>query len=409
MDGKIIVGIDIGSSEICAVAGKSDLSGEIEIIGKVKKSSKGIDRGRVTDLFGASASLEDVIMDLESIIGTKISDVFLAISNGTAELIETEASVMISSIERKVTRRDIERVYESAKQVTSLKGRNIIEFVNVKFILDGDKETENPVGMNCDNLYIKATAVSVDDSIYDDYYKCFLKIGKNIEGIRLSCEAASQLLIDDIDKMRGIALVDSGTSKTDISIYTAGRLQNITQIPLGGANISNDIKYCFEVGDNEAEKIKEQLKFDGNDLMNNITNNYDSKMAEEVVEARINEIISYINQSLKDSEDGYDISNVILYGNGLTHFNNIRDKFSETMGKNIVIVRNEDISLHNSKFINAWGLVTLIHFELKCKYNMDFVASRYSDKNNDVNQNYKKRKTENKIFSKMKSFLEDFF
>ncbi len=67
------------------------------------------------------------------------------------------------------------------------------------------------------------------------------------------------------------------------------------------------------------------------------------------------------------------------------------------------------ISLHNSKFINAWGLVTLIHFELKCKYNMDFVASRYSDKNNDVNQNYKKRKTENKIFSKMKSFLEDFF
>ncbi|WP_040211598.1 cell division protein FtsA [Clostridium polynesiense] len=345
MDGKIIVGIDIGSSEICAVAGKSDLSGEIEIIGKVKKSSKGIDRGRVTDLFGASASLEDVIMDLESIIGTKISDVFLAISNGTAELIETEASVMISSIERKVTRRDIERVYESAKQVTSLKGRNIIEFVNVKFILDGDKETENPVGMNCDNLYIKATAVSVDDSIYDGYYKCFLKIGKNIEGIRLSCEAASQLLIDDIDKMRGIALVDSGTSKTDISIYTAGRLQNITQIPLGGANISNDIKYCFEVGDNEAEKIKEQLKFDGNDLMNNITNNYDSKMAEEVVEARINEIISYINQSLKDSEDGYDISNVILYGNGLTHFNNIRDKFSETMGKNIVIVRNEDYKL----------------------------------------------------------------
>lgn len=129
-----------------------------------------------------------------------------------------------------------------------------------------------------------------------------------------------------------------------------------------------------------------------------------------MINARIEEIVGFIFKVLKGNIEKYDINNIILYGNALINFNDIKYSFSKYTAKNINIVRNEDFKLHNSKFINAWGLVTLVHFELKWRYNSEIVYSE-DVKENAIRINKKNRnnKEDNNFITKMKSFLEDFF
>lgn len=408
MDDRIIVGIDVGSSGIYATAGKVDAIGNIEIVAKVEKSAKGIDKGRITDFDEACKCLEETFKDLENILNQDIKGAFITVPGGICELTPSKGIITISNKGNKISQEDIIRVKESTKLINLPQGKKIIQLVEEKYLIDGQKVNEVTLGTYGKHLELNAQVVTMDNLVFEDFERCFLKINKKLKGIRLSCEAASQLLIDDVDKSRGVVLIDIGATKTDIAIYSGGTLVALDEVHLGGNNITNDLSYCFNITREEAEQLKVEINREPLENIDNVK--YDKNLIIEVINARIEEIVGFIFKVLKDKHEKYDINNIILYGNALINFNDVKYKFSKYTDKNINIVSNEDFKLHNSKFINAWGLVTLVYFELKWRYNSEFVYSEEVEENAiKRNKKHKNNKEDNNFITKMKSFIEDFF
>ncbi|SHI67229.1 cell division protein FtsA [Clostridium amylolyticum] len=408
MDDRIVIGMDIGSSGIYATAGKVDAIGNIEIVAKVEKLAVGIDKGRITDFDKACECLGETFKELENNLSEGISGAFITVPNGLCELVHSKGIITISNKENKISQEDIIRVKESAKLISLPEGKKIIQLVEEMYLVDGQKVKEVPLGISGKHLELNAQVVTMDNLVFNDFERCFSKINKKLKGIRLSCEAASQLLIDDLDKSRGAILIDIGASKADIAIYSGGNLVALDEVHLGGNNITNDLSYCFNITIEEAEQLKVAISRES--IENVDIAKYDKNLILEVINARIEEIVGFIFKVLKGNIEKYDINNIILYGNALINFNDIKYSFSKYTAKNINIVRNEDFKLHNSKFINAWGLVTLVHFELKWRYNSEIVYSEDVKGNAiRINKKNKNNKEDNNFITKMKSFLEDFF
>lgn len=407
MDDRTIIGIDIGSSRIYATAGKVDAISNIDMVAKVERVAKGIDKGRILDFNKACECLEETFKDLEVILNSDINEAFITIPAGLCELTPGKGIITISNKDNKITAEDIQRVQDSAKLISLSEHKKIIQLIEEEYLIDGKKVKEVPIGSYGKHLELKGKIVTIDDLVFDDFERCFLKINKRLRGIRLSSESASQLLIDDVDKSRGVIVIDAGAAKVDIAVYCDGYLTALKEIPLGGNNITNDLGYCFNVSREEAEHIK--LSFNEDSLEDIQGVKFDKNLTEEVINARMEEIIDFIFKTLKDIPLQHDISNIILYGNGLVNFSKLKHIFLKYTDKKINIVSNDDFKLLNSKFINAWGLVTLVYFELKWRYNSEFVYSQESKENvTNINKKNKEDK-ENNFIKKMKGFLEDFF
>ena len=252
-EGKIIVGLDIGTTKICAVVGEV-AGGEINIIGVGTAPSRGLRKGAVVNIESTVESIKKAVEEAEVMAGCNISSVYVGIAGGHIRGLNSHGIIAIKGQE--ITQDDVERVIEAASAVAIPTDRETIHVIPQEFIVDDQEAIQNPVGMTGVRLETKIHIVTGAVSSARNIVKCCNKAGLDVCDIVLESLASGEAVLSREEKELGCALADVGGGTTDLAIFKGNNIKYTFELTLGGHNLTNDISIGLRTPLAEAEKIK---------------------------------------------------------------------------------------------------------------------------------------------------------
>lgn len=180
---EYVVGIDIGSSKVCAAAGRLDKYGKIQITGITSVPCSGLKRGIVVDIDNTAEGIKNCIEQLERMVDSKITEAYISIPLEICELALNRGVVAVSSEDREIRKNDVERALKAAKIITIPSDKEIIGVIPEQFIVDGYDNITDPVGMCGLRLEVDAQIVLCQSTIISNLFKSIKKTGINIVGM----------------------------------------------------------------------------------------------------------------------------------------------------------------------------------------------------------------------------------
>lgn len=309
----IIVGLDIGTTKICAVVGEVRPDG-LEIIGMGSHPSEGLRKGVVINIENTVNSIKAAIEEAETMAGCEIGSVYAGIAGGHIEGVNKPGVIALK--EKEVTKKDIERVIETASAVAVPMDREVIHTLVQEFIVDDQDGIVDPLGMSGVRLEAKVHIVTGAVTSAQNIIKCANKAGLDVYDIVLESLASSEAVLSKEERNLGAALIDFGGGTTDLALFSKGAIKHTSVLALGGDNLTYDIAVGLRTPKLEAEKIK--IKY-GSALSSLIGKDetievpgvggrkprtLSRQILGEILEPRVEEIFTLIYQELVRS--GYD-------------------------------------------------------------------------------------------------------
>lgn len=322
--GSIIVGLDVGTTKICAVVGEF-VNGELEILGVSTVASKGLRKGVVVDIESTVESIRNAIETAGSLTGVQINAVNIGIAGGHIKGFNSYGAVGIKG--KEVAYADIDRVIDSAKAVYVPLDREVLHVLPTGYMLDGQNGIKDPIGMLGVRLEANVYIVTGAVTSVQNLLKCCEKVG--LEGIDIVFEplASAEAILTEEERELGVAVVDIGGGTTDIILYKDGWLRNTSVLAIGGNHFTNDIAVGLRVTVSEAERIKKSYGIATASLVKDSTEieimqagnerKILRKYLSEIIQPRSEELLDLIKTELM-SCSGYDIAStgLVLTGGG---------------------------------------------------------------------------------------------
>ncbi len=252
----IVVGLDIGTTKICAVVG--ELSGpDINIIGIGTHPSIGLRKGVVINIESTVESIKKAVEEAELMAGCEISSVYAGIAGGHITGFNSRGIVAIKGSE--ITKNDVDRVIDAARAVAIPMDREVIHVLPQEFIVDDESGIQNPVGMAGVRLEAKIHIVTGAVASAHNIVKCANRSGLDVADIVLESLASGEAVLTDEEKQLGTALLDLGGGTTDLAVFSGKNIKHTFVLALGGNNLTNDIAVGLRAPQVEAEKIKKKF------------------------------------------------------------------------------------------------------------------------------------------------------
>lgn len=253
---EIVVGLDIGTTKICAVVG--EMSGnEIKIIGIGTHPSIGLRKGVVVNIESTVNSIKKAIEDAELMAGCEISSVYAGIAGGHITGFNSRGIIAIKG--KEVSQNDVDRVIDAARAVAIPMDREVIHVLPQEYIVDDQTGISNPVGMSAVRLEAKVHIVTGAVTSAHNIVKCANRAGLDVCDIVLESLASGEAVLDEEEKDLGVALIDLGGGTTDLAIFSGKNIKHTFVLALGGHNLTNDIAVGLRAPIGEAEKIKKEF------------------------------------------------------------------------------------------------------------------------------------------------------
>lgn len=253
MSGEIIVGLDIGTTKVCAVVGEARPDG-VEIIGMGTHPSEGLRKGVVINIEHTVNSIKEAIEEAETMAGCEISAVYAGIAGGHIKGFNSHGVIALK--EKEVTKKDIDRVIEAASAVAIPMDREVIHTLVQEFIVDEQGGILDPLGMSGVRLEAKIHIVTGAVTSAQNIVKCANRAGLDVCDIILQSLASSEAVLSKEERNLGAAIIDFGGGTTDTAIFSGGSIKHTSVLPLGGDNLTYDIAIGLRTPKLEAEKIK---------------------------------------------------------------------------------------------------------------------------------------------------------
>ncbi len=331
---NIIVGLDIGTTKICAVVGEVSRTA-INIIGIGTHPSIGLRKGVVVDIESTVESIKKAIEEAELMAGCEISSVFAGIAGGHITGFNSRGIVAIKGQE--IIKSDVERVIDAARAVAIPMDREVIHVLPQEFIVDDQTGIQNPVGMAGVRLETKIHIVTGAVTSAHNIVKCANRSGLDVCDIVLESLASGEAVLTNEERELGVGLLDLGGGTTDLAIFSGKNIKHTFVLGLGGNNLTNDIAIGVRASLAEAEKIK--IKF-GTCVSRDIsseetievpgmggrkTRKLPRKILGEILEPRVEEIFSLIKREIYRAG----MENLIVSGMVLTGGSALLDEATE--------------------------------------------------------------------------------
>jgi len=250
---NIVVGLDIGTTKICAVVGEVT-DKEINIIGIGTHPSIGLRKGVVVNIESTVDSIKKAVEEAELMAGCEISSVYAGIAGGHITGFNSRGIVGIKGPE--VTQQDIERVIDAARAVAIPMDREVIHVLPQEYIVDEQAGIQNPIGMAGVRLEAKIHIVTGAVTSAHNIVKCANRSGLDVCDIVLEALASGEAVLTDEEKELGTVLLDLGGGTTDLAVFSGKNIKHTFVLALGGNNLTNDIAVGLRAPLPEAEKIK---------------------------------------------------------------------------------------------------------------------------------------------------------
>jgi cell division protein FtsA len=323
---EIIVGLDIGTTKICAVVGA--VSGkDINIIGIGTHPSIGLRKGVVVNIESTVESIKKAVEEAELMAGCEISSVYAGIAGGHIMGFNSRGIVAVKGSE--ITSNDVDRVIDAARAVAIPMDREVIHVLPQEYIVDDQTGIQNPIGMSGVRLEAKVHIVTGAVTSAHNIVKCANRSGLDVCDIILEPLASGEAVLTDEEKDLGTALLDLGGGTTDLAIFSGKNIKHTFVLALGGNNLTNDIAIGLRSPHAEAEKIK--IKY-GTCIAGNISSEetievpamsggkprkLSRQILGEIIEPRVEEIFSLINREIyRSGMEHFVTSGMVITGGG---------------------------------------------------------------------------------------------
>jgi cell division protein FtsA len=339
--GDVLVGLDIGTTKICAIVGEITDEG-IDIIGIGTHPSKGLRKGVVVNIDATVASIKRAIEEAEHMAGCEISTVYTGIAGGHIKAFQSHGVVAVK--DKEVRPQDVDRVIEQAKAVAIPLDREVIHVLPQEFVVDDQDGIKDPIGMSGVRLEAKALIVTGAVSSAQNIVKCAQRTGLNVSDIVLQPLASSLATLCEDEKELGVCLVDIGGGTTDIAIFHDGSIRHTAVISLGGNHLTNDVAIGLRTPTHEAERIKKQYghanakKVDGSETIEvpsvggGAPRILSRHILAEIIEPRVEEIFMLVQHEIQRAGMEELLASGVVITGGSTLLEGMAEMAEEVLG-----------------------------------------------------------------------------
>jgi cell division protein FtsA len=322
---KLVVGLDIGTSKIVAIVAEMKPEGGFEILGMGSHPSRGLKKGVVVNIETTVNAIQRALEEAELMADCKIREVYTGIAGSHIRSFNSQGMVAIK--DKEVSQMDIDRVVETAKAVQIPNDQQILHILNQEFIIDGQEDVREPLGMSGVRLEVKVHIVTGAVSAAQNIIKCVRRCGLEVRDLILQPLASALAVVSDDEKDLGVCLVDIGGGTTDVAVFTHGAIRHTAVLPIAGDQITNDIAMALRTPTKDAEDIKQRFGCALSQLADSqetvevpgvgerAARQLSRKTLAEVIEPRVEELYSLVQSELRRS--GYEellSSGVVITG-----------------------------------------------------------------------------------------------
>jgi len=327
VDDDLIVGLDIGTSKVCATIAEINDQDKIEIIGIGYALSNGLRAGIVINIESTIRAIRIAIEEAEASSGKKVTSLYTNISGAHIEGINSRGVVAVSEREKGVSKDDINRVLEAAKAIMIPPDREIIHVIPQEYKVDDQGAINDPIDMIGVRLEAKVHIIITSASAAQNLMKCINGADYGVNYIFSESLVSSKAVMSQDEKELGSLLINIGSGTSDIIIYKNGAPLYTTVLPYGAGMVTNDLSILLKIPLDDAEKLKiesgccyQELLFDDDE--NIIVKSLDRRNAIQItklelcyfIQPRMHEILSSIKNKI-ENESG--IKNWKSLGGGI--------------------------------------------------------------------------------------------
>src|SRR5215470_17400091 len=308
----IIVGLDIGTTKIAAIAGRKNEYGKLEILGFGRANSNGVKHGQVLNI---DETIKAIQMALDNCYASnpnlQISEVYVGIAGHHIKSLQTRGDIVRQSTDEEITQKEIDQLIADQYKTYIPAGDQIIDVIPQEFTVDNFQNIPNPIGYAGVKVGANFHIITGDKNAIRNINRSVEKAGLHTKDLVLQPLASAAAVMGQEDLEAGVAIVDIGGGTTDLAVFYEGILKHTAVIPFGGENITNDIKTGLGVLKTQAEQMKVQF---GSALSDEAKSNayitipglrgmpakeISVKNLANIIQARMSEIMDFVTYHLK--------------------------------------------------------------------------------------------------------------
>ena len=311
-DAPIIVGLDIGTTKIAAIAGRKNEYGKLEILGFGRANSNGVSHGQVLNIDqtikAIQAALENCALsnpDLE------INEVYVGIAGHHIKSLQTRGDIVRQDADIEISRAEVEQLVNNQRKTFIPAGDQIIDVIAQDFHVDSNQNIKDPIGYNGVKVGANFHIITGDRNAIRNINRAVTRSGLQTKDLVLQPLASASAVMSEIDMEAGVAILDIGGGTSDLAVFYEGILKHTAVIPFGGENITNDIRLGLGVLKTQAEAMKVQF---GSALADEAKANayitipglkgmpakeISVKSLAQIIQARMGEILDFVTYHLK--------------------------------------------------------------------------------------------------------------
>lgn len=376
-DSNLIVGLDIGTTKICAIVGRRDQYGKVKILGRGQAESFGVTRGVVANIERTVSAIKLAVQDADTKSNVAIKDVHVGIAGQHIKSMQHRGMRTRHNAEDEISQTDIDSIVEDMYKLAMAPGEEIIHVIPQEYIVDKEPNIKDPIGMSGIRLEANCHIITGLVTAAKNIQKCVHKAGLKPVDLILEPLASAEATLTEEEKEAGVVLVDIGGGTTDIAIFQDSIIRHTAVIPFGGNVITDDIKEGCTIIRSQAELLK--VKF-GSALASQTNDNeivsipglkgrepkeISVKNLASIIQARMEEIIEHVYYEIKNS--GFEkklIAGMVITGGG-AQLKHLQQLFELITGMDTRIgYPNEHLSAGNDElkspmYATAIGLVIM--------------------------------------------------
>lgn len=326
---RIIAALDIGTTKVCALVGRRDQHGRLEILGLGKVESAGVMRGVVTNIEKTVQAIREACRIAQEQAGVTFDTVHVGIAGQHIKSLQHRGMMMRDNTTSEISSRDIDKLIADMHKLVLPPGDKILHVIPQEYTVDNEQGIVDPIGMSGAKLEANFHIITGQITASNNIHRCVERAGLKMANVTLEPIASSASVLYEDEKQAGVALVDIGGGTTDITIFQDGIIRHTAVIPFGGHVITKDIKAGCTVMDQHAEKLK--VKY-GSALATEVYENrvivipglrgrepkeISEKNLALIIQARVEEIIDHVGWEIRRS--GFEhklIGGIVLTGGG---------------------------------------------------------------------------------------------
>src|SRR4051812_19703425 len=397
---KIVVGLDIGTTKICAIVGRKNEYGKLEVLGLGKAESEGVIKGIVTNIDKTVLAIEKAIKEASEMSGIDIGVVNVGIAGQHIRSSIHHGGITRMSKEDEVSIEDVNRLTEDMYRIVIPPGSEIIHVMPQDYIVDYEEGIKDPVGMSGVKLEADFHIITAQTSAINNINKCVRRGGLEIEDLILEPLASSLAVLSEEEKEAGVCLIDIGGGTTDIAIFFNNIIRHTAVIPFGGNILTTDIQNGLQVMSKQAEQLKtrfgraiaeeaspnEVVSIPG--IRNRTAKEISVKNLSSIIQARMEEIIEMCHVEIINSGFENRLAGGIVITGGGSQLSNLKQLVEYMTGMDTRIgYPNEHLGKSKIEAVKSPMYATAVGLVLSGFRSLDEREERYKEaKNQTVKQ-----------------------